>query len=131
MEYNNTHLSEHLVNILCLVSDNTEPCKNNGDALSDQEIIDQALQHDLHIFVSLDGRLHDDGIATVIISIVAPDIQESDMALEWKDRIAEVLLVCSWHLPSVWGTSKVCINMAESIGYILGDYTIPAYIPVV
>ena len=131
MEYNNAHLSEHLAHILRLAPDNTEPCQLDREALSDQEIIDQALQHDLPIFISIDGSLSDDGIATVSISIVAPDIRESDMALEWKERIAKVLLIRSWRLPSVWGTSKVCINMAESIGFILGDYTIPAHIPVI
>jgi hypothetical protein len=89
------------------------------------------IQHDLIIFISIDGSLDEDGIVTVSISIIAPDIQESDITLEWKDRIAKVLLMRSWRLPSVWGTSKVCITMAESIRFILGDYTIPAHIPVI
>lgn len=103
----------------------------NNEALSDQEILDQALEHDLPVFVSIDGSLDDQGIATVSITVVAPDIRECDIALEWKDGIAKPLLVWSWRLPSLWGNTKVCINMAESIGFILDDYTIPPDIPVI
>jgi hypothetical protein len=55
--------------------------------------MEHALQHDLPVFISIDGSLDDDGIATVSISVVASDIKESDSALEWKDRIAKVLLI--------------------------------------
>lgn len=114
-EYNSIHLSKHLKNVLCLIPKNIEPMEHSRDGLSNQEIID----------------LNDDGIATVSISIVAPDIRESDSALEWKDCIAKVLLIRSWCLPSIWGTSPACINMAESIGFILWDYLIPAHFPVI
>lgn len=54
------------------------------------------------------------------------------LALEWKEKLAKSLLICSWHLPwSIWGASQVCINMVESIGFILGDYSIPAHILVI
>jgi hypothetical protein len=124
-------MSIHLSNILRLNSQQTEPWQHNPNTLCDQEIIDEALQHDLPIFISIDGGLDNNGVATVSISIIAPDIREHDLALEWKDRIAKVLLVRSWRLPSSWGNSKACINMAESIGFILGAYTIPSDIPVI
>ena len=131
MTENSSRLSQHLEKILRLYPNNMEPWIHNALALSDQEILDQALQHDLPIFVSIDGSREENGIATVSISIVAPDIREADLALEWKDQIAKPLLIRSWRLPSIWGTSENCINMAESIGFILGDYTIPADIPVI
>jgi hypothetical protein len=43
---------------------------------------------------------------------------------------ARILLICSWELPTFWGTEKVCINMAETLGFIIGDYTIPSELPV-
>eukprot|EP00590_Aulacoseira_subarctica_P005294 CAMPEP_0172416722 /NCGR_PEP_ID=MMETSP1064-20121228/3216_1 /TAXON_ID=202472 /ORGANISM="Aulacoseira subarctica , Strain CCAP 1002/5" /LENGTH=1681 /DNA_ID=CAMNT_0013154579 /DNA_START=343 /DNA_END=5384 /DNA_ORIENTATION=- len=131
MDQNSTKMSEHLVATLRLNHDNSDPWAKNLDALSEQEILDQALLHDLPIFVSIDGSLDDHGVATVSTSIVAPDIRETDVALEWKDRIAKPLLVRSWRLPSTWGNSKVCINMAETIGFLLGDYTVPPNIPVI
>jgi len=30
-----------------------------------------------------------------------------------------------------WGTEKVSINMAEAMGFIIGEYTIPANLPVI
>jgi len=131
MANNSTDLSEHLTATLRLNPENSDPWIKNADALSDQEILDQAVLHDLPVFISIDGSLTDDGVATVSISIVAPDIRENDIAPEWKDRIAKPLLVRSWRLPTTWGTSKVCINMAETIGFILGDYTIPPDFPVI
>jgi hypothetical protein len=131
MDQNSIKMSEHLVATLRLNPDNSDPWAKNMDALSEQEIMDQALLHDLPIFISIDGSLDDHGVATVSTSIVAPDIQEMDVALEWKDRIAKPLLVRSWRLPSTWGNSKVCINMAKTIGFILGDYTVPPNIPVI
>jgi len=44
---------------------------------------------------------------------------------------ARILLICSWELPTFWGTEKVCINMAETLGFIIGDYTIPSELPII
>jgi hypothetical protein len=46
--------------------------------MSDEEIILNAMQHDLPLFVSIDGNLNNrNGNATVSISIVAPDIAKN------------------------------------------------------
>ena len=91
-----------------------------------------ALQHDLPIFVSIDGSLDKHGIATTSICILAPDIWDEDEidGMNWQNRLAKVLLIRSWRLPKYWGTSPVCINMAEAIGFILGEYTIPSNLPI-
>jgi hypothetical protein len=88
------------------------------------------MQHDLPIFASIDGSL-ENGIATTSLSVVAPHIFDSDEAQEWQHRPAKVLLTRSWRLPQKWGTSPSCINMAESLGLILGEYTIPSGLPVI
>ena len=98
MQFNSEDMAEHLFQLLCLDPQKTEPWQHNPNALCDQEIIDQALQHDLPLFISIDGGLDDNGIATVSMSITAPDIQEQDITLEWKNRIANVLLIRSWRL---------------------------------
>ena len=95
MTENSSRLSQHLENILRLDSNDMEPWIHNELAFSDQEILDQAMQHDLPVFASIDGSREETGIATVSISIVAPDIRETDIALEWKDRIAKPLLIRS------------------------------------
>jgi hypothetical protein len=99
----------------------------------DQEILERAMQHDLPIFVSIDGSLDEYGIATTSISIAAPDIYDHDEvgSLNWQHRIAKILLICSWRLPKHWGASQACINMAESIDFILGEYTIPSDLPII
>jgi hypothetical protein len=86
----------------------------------DHEILEHALQHDLPIFVSIDGSLNENGVATTSISIVAPDIDDQDDvgSLNWQHRIVKVLLIHSWRLPKPWGTSQACINMAESKGVL-------------
>jgi len=63
--------------------------------LLDHEILDYATQHDLAIFVSIDGSLDSTGVATTTISVIAPDIRETDsrQACEWQHRIAKVLLI--------------------------------------
>jgi hypothetical protein len=101
----------------------------------DHKILEHALQHDLPIFVSIDGSLDENGVATTSISsisIVAPDIDDQDDvgSLNWQHRIVKVLLIHSLRLPKPWGTSQACINMAESIGFILGEYTIPSDLPI-
>jgi hypothetical protein len=90
--------------------------------------MEHASQHDLPIFVSIDGSVDDLGIATSTVSILAPDIRETDDidSYEWQDRLARVLLIRSWRLPKYWGTAIADINMAEALGFILGEYTIPS-----
>jgi hypothetical protein len=101
--------------------------------LSDMEILDAALQHDLPIFVSIDGSFDDEGVACTTISVLAPDIRDTNMinSNAWQNRLAKVLLICSWRLPTYWGTGTAGINMAEAIGFILGEYTIPADLPII
>ena len=77
MQQNSESLSEHLSSILRLKTENTEAIDTDLDdnyPLSDIEILEYATQHDLLVFVSIDGSLTDDGIATVSVSILAPDI---------------------------------------------------------
>jgi len=59
-------------------------------------------------------------VATVSMSIIAPDIQLTDTMNEWQNRPAKILLIRSWKLPTKWGMSKTCINMAETLGFIIG-----------
>ena len=91
--------------------------------IRNDEILDFATQHNLPIFVSIDGSLQDE-IATVSVSIIAPHILNMDTAHEWQYRPAKVLLIRSWRLPQRWGTVHSCINMAEAFGFIIGEYTI-------
>jgi hypothetical protein len=101
--------------------------------LSDMEILDTALQHDLPICVSIDGSFDDDGVACTSIGVLAPDIRDTDMinSNAWQNRLAKVLLIRSWRLPKNWGKETASINMAEAIGFILGQYTIPAELPII
>jgi hypothetical protein len=91
------------------------------------------MAHDLPIFVAIDGSLDETGVATFGTAIIAPDIKDSDPigSLNWLSELAKVLLIRSWRLPKKWGTNYACINMAESIGFILGEYTIPAHLPII
>ena len=50
---------------------------------------------------------------------------------EWQTRPAVTLIIRSWSLPRQWGTSSPCINMAKTLGFIIGEYTIPADIPII
>ena len=99
----------------------------------DHEIIEDALQHDLPIFVSIDGSIDDSNLATTSISIVAPDIRDTDEkdSMAWQSRLAKVLLIRSWQLPKQWGAVKASINMTESLGFIIGEYTIPPDLPTI
>jgi len=99
----------------------------------DHEIIEDALQHDLPIFVSIDGSIDDSNLATTSISIVAPDIRDTDEkeSMAWQSRLAKVLLIRSWQLPKQWGAVKASINMTESLGFIIGEYTIPPDLPII
>ena len=98
--------------------------------LSNSEIIEHAMQYDMPIFVSIDGGLKN-GIATVCMTILGPDILQHDADMEWQDQPAKALLIRSWQLPALWGTSSTCINMAEALGFIIGKYTIPGDLPVI
>jgi len=105
-------------------SDIDRPLLNN-------EILELATEHELPIFiVSIDGSLV--GIsATVSISIIALDIRDFDTEETWQTRPAKVLFIRSWKLPECWGTGKTCIYMAEAIGFIIGEYTIPPNMPII
>ncbi len=72
----------------------------------DHEFIEQATQHDLPIFISIDGSLDDNEKATVTKSIIAPDIGDAEElgCSNWHYKRAKVLLIQSWHLPKYWGT---------------------------
>jgi hypothetical protein len=120
---------------LCLSGDDTNYENDNlehefGRPLLNSEILDYATQHDLPIFVSIDGSLNNKK-ATVSISIIAPDIRDNDINNEWQNRIAKPLLIRSWELLNQWGTSNTCINMAEALGFIIGEYTVPPDLPII
>jgi hypothetical protein len=134
MQQNSENLAKLSLNILQLQPDGSAS-KNNDDSsfdnsILDHEILECAMQHDLPIFVSIDGSLDENGVTTTSISIVAPDINDHDDvgSLNWQHRIVKILLICSWRLPKQWDT---CINMAELIGFILGEYTIPSDLPII
>jgi hypothetical protein len=78
-------------------SDIERPLLNN-------EILELATEHELHIFIiSIDGSLV--GIsATVSISIIALEIRDFDTEETWQTRPAKVLFIRSWKLPECWGT---------------------------
>jgi hypothetical protein len=137
MQQNSENLANHLLNTLQLQSDGNTS-ENNDDSpldnpILDQEILERAMQHDLPIFISIDGSLDKNGVATTSISIVVPDINDQDEvgSLNWQHRIAKVLLIRSWRLPKQWGTSQDFINMSETIGFILCEYTIPSDLPII
>jgi hypothetical protein len=127
MAKNSIGLSDHLRTVLSLTN---EP-SDNGLLMSDEMIIEYATQHDLPMFITIDGSVSDTGIATVSMSIIAPDIRENDDEGNWQDRRAKILLIRSWRLPGHWGTGTTCINMAETCGLILGEYTVPVGMPII
>jgi len=79
MTENSENLAKHLMDILRLKSDTREDIQHETDngsvGIMDFEIIEYTRQHDLPIFVSIDGSVNEDEIATTSISIVAPDIR--------------------------------------------------------
>jgi hypothetical protein len=137
MRENSELLVEHLVNILRLNSYAPEGSDDDSAVshtwLPDSEVLEYATQHDLPVFISIDGSYREDGIASTSICIVAPDIRDTDTldGNEWQNRRAKPLLIRSWRLPKCWGMGKASINMAEALGFIIGEYTIPAEIPVI
>jgi hypothetical protein len=128
MQWNSELLSTHIRSILCL--SNNDIRNVSETFMSNEEILNYATQHELPIFVSIDGSLKNES-ATVSVSIVAPDIQLTDTMNEWQNRPAKVLLIRSWKLPTKWGMSKTCINMAETLGFIIVEYTIPLDMPII
>jgi hypothetical protein len=136
MKQNSKNLAKHLAMILRLQPDTMEDIQEErsiNDHLKDHEIFEYATQHDLPIFVSIDGSIDDSNVATTSISIVAPDIRDTDEkdSMAWQNRLANVLLIRSWQSPKYWGTVKASINMAESLGFIIGEYTIPPDLPII
>ena len=125
------NLVEYLNGILKLKPEdehNDIPIEDIDDVkLLDSEILELASQHDLPIFISIDGGYDQNGMATTSICILAPDIRDADAinGTEWQNRPAKILLIRSWCLP------KKSINMAEAMGFIIGEYTIPANLPVI
>lgn len=90
MQCNSKLLSIHLKNILCL-SNSTMSTENNHDGntfdklILNAEILEFTTQHDLPMFVTIDGSLKNE-IATVSISLVAPDISHTDVNMEWQEN---------------------------------------------
>jgi len=139
MERNNILLSAHLRKLLCLTShdpqyilDDVNDLELNDDdyITSNADIIESITQLNLPAFVSIDASLEGTS-ATTTINIVIPDVRRQDIDMEWQHRPAKTILTRIWKLPSQWGTGDTCINMAEAIGFILGDYTIPQDMPVI
>jgi hypothetical protein len=136
MKQNSELLSQHLASLLRLKydrEDNMNTPNVDEEYLSDQEILSYATQHNLPLTISIDGSFNsEEGIATTTICITAPDIRETDPPDSdiWQYRCAKVLLIRSWRLPKKWGTGKATINLAESIGFILGAYTAPLGLPI-
>ena len=134
MKENSENLSKHLRTLLSLSMETTgtndlPPAEQH--LMSDAAILDHATMHDLPIFVSSDGSVSADGMIIVSTSILAPDIHEDDTSSEWQQRPAKILLIRSWRLPQHWGTGTSCINMAESLDFIIGEYTIPSELPII
>ena len=102
MNHNCEDLSRPLAQMLRLKTkneDNISPNASDANTrLFDYEIIGLATQHDLPIFVSIDGSLDENDIATVSISMIDHDIHEVDNAKSenWQNRMARALLIRSW-----------------------------------
>jgi hypothetical protein len=104
MKQNSKNLAKHLAMILRLQPDTMEDIQEErsiNDHLKDHEIFEYATQHDLPIFVSIDGSIDDSNVATTSISIAAPDIRDTyeKDSMAWQNRLANVLLIRSWQLP--------------------------------
>jgi len=105
MEQNSNKLSQHLSNLLQLKHDNNDDNGGYTDEqniyMTDRETIEYATQHDLPIFISIDGSLDEQSGASTTITIVAPDIRDYDNrdGTKWQDREAKILLIRSWCLP--------------------------------
>jgi hypothetical protein len=103
VQWNSEKLVARLKNILCISNDETyfecsEDEHDEDRPLRNEEIMQMATQHNLPMFISIDGSL-DNNSAMVSISIIIPDIQDTDINMEWQHRLAKVLLIRSWKLP--------------------------------
>jgi hypothetical protein len=98
-------LSQHLSNFLQLKHDDNDDNGGYTDEqniyMTDRETIEYATQHDLPIFISIDGSLDEQSGASTTITIVAPDVRDYDNrdGTKWQDREAKILLIRSWCLP--------------------------------
>jgi len=134
IKWNSEQLSEHLKNILCLsnndnMDENFSDFANTDRPINNEKILELITKQDLLVFLSINGSVKNNS-ATVSIRIIIPDTKNNDMDMEWWYRSARVLLICTWKIPNQWGTGQTCINMAEAIGFIIGEYTIPSDLPV-
>lgn len=133
MQRNSELLTAHLRNILSLNNSNMSTELSN-DAMDTSRLIlnDEIIEiaHDLPFFVSIDRSLKD-GFAKVSVSIIILDVLDLDIDMEWQMRLSKVFIMRSWRLPRHWGTGETCINMAEAMDFIIGEYTIPADMPII
>jgi hypothetical protein len=143
MQQNSELLSAHLKRLLHLqnkILDDDAPNDREDDSLDsiydedrlvlDHKILQHVAQLEIPIFLSIDASL-DKGEAVSSISIVVPDTRENDTGLEWHDRPAKSLFTRAWRVPKYWGTTEVCISMAETFGFIIGEYSIPTDMPII
>jgi hypothetical protein len=143
MQQNSELLSAHLKRLLHLqneILDDDAPNDREDDSLDsiynedrlvlDHKILQHVAQLEIPIFLSIDASL-DKAEAVSSISIVVPDTRENDTGLEWHDRLAKSLFTHAWRVPKYWGTTEVCINMAETFGFIIGEYSIPTDMPII
>jgi len=130
-------MSQHLKKILWLAgeyADHDDPqldidLEDLDRIATYSEILDATRRMDLPVFISIDASLKD-GWAVSSINIIIPDIRPNDTESEWHQRPAKPILTRSWRLPNQWGTGQTCINMAEALGFIIGEYTIPENTPI-
>jgi len=116
MAHNNVALSAHL--------------RFDNEYVKNEDVMELITQLNLPAFISIDASLEGTS-ATTSVNIIIPDVQPEDVEKEWQHRPARTILTRIWKLPSQWGTGTTCINMAEALGFIIGDYTIPHNMPVI
>jgi len=137
IDLNSRNLANHLSRTLKLKTAQQEHRSQHDEEedghLSDSEILEYAMQHNMPIFLSVDDSFDKQGVANTTASIVAPDIRYTDnpQSHDWQNKMAEILIIRSWRLPRRWGTGIVDINMAESLAFIIGEYTFPSGIPII
>jgi len=137
MAHNNVALSAHLHQLLCLTSNDPQYIHEDtavvelfdNEYVKNEDVMELITQLNLPAFISIDASL--EGTSdTTSVNIVIPDVQPEDVEKEWQHCPAKTILTRIWKLPSQWGTGTTCINMAEALGFIIGDYTIPHNMPV-
>ena len=122
-------MSNHIARQLRLSRNNkTLHIKNGIQCLSDHDIIHLAERHGLPLAIAIDGS-YSNQRATTNISIISPDIHEEDTGNEWQDRLGIILLSRSIILPERWGYNESTINMAESLGILMSEYSLPSATP--